>query len=556
MAELRAVLERLEGRPYPAYRDLRGPAFVIDGHRLTFDHVQPDPFAAPSRLRVEVAPRFVLPAEASATADARRATADFLHRGLRRRLGAERGVRVAPLGQEVLERTAVELTKDGKLVVRFEAELPASGRRIRGRAAAALLGEHLPEVLQGAIGSHDAAALTAHVHAVEDQVALRAVLPAHGLIAFLADGSQLARRSGVDEQPLASGVPLLAPAALAVTMIAPHAGTLRGLGIPVGVTVVVGGGYHGKSTLLAALARGVYDHIPGDGRERCVTVPAAVMIRAEDGRPVRGVDLRPFINHLPLGRSTEWFETDDASGSTSQAANIVEALEVGATVLLVDEDTAATNFMVRDARMRRLVPAVEEPITPFLDRVGQLAVERGVSSVLVMGGAGDYLDVADRVIRMVEYRPVDATADARRVAEALPLGTGAPRAPSPWPASAPRRPDLASLDPARTDGRGRVRAREMRTITFGAEEIDLSALAQIVEPGQCRMIGDVLAAWGHEGRGSCHSLGELLDQLEAQLNGQGLSSASARGFGDRTRARRFEIAAALNRLASLRVLPG
>src|SRR5207342_3455879 len=126
----------------------------------------------------------------------------------------------------------------------------------------------------------------------------------------------------------------------------------------------------------------VYDHVPGDGRERCVTLASAVGVRAEDGRAVRGVDLRPFIGPLPLGRSTVRFDTDDASGSTSQAAAIVEALEAGATLLLVDEDTAATNFMIRDARMRRLVAPAAEPITPFIDRVRQLSTERAVSSVL------------------------------------------------------------------------------------------------------------------------------------------------------------------------------
>jgi predicted ABC-class ATPase len=277
------------------------------------------------------------------------------------------------------------------------------------------------------------------------------------------------------------------------------------------------------------------------------------VIRAEDGRPVRGVDLRPFINHLPLGRSTERFDTDDASGSTSQAANIIEALEAGARTLLIDEDTAATNFMIRDARMRRLVPAADEPITPFLDRVGELARERHVSSVLVMGGAGDYLDVADRVIRMVAYQPVDASEDARRVACELPLGAAAPRPPSPWLPAAPRRPDPASLDPGRTDRRGRVRAHGDRAITFGAEEVDLSSLTQLVEAGQTRMIADVLACWGRAGTLAGRTVGELLDALEADVDTRGLSHVTAAGFGDRTRARRLEIAAVFNRLAALRV---
>ena len=62
-----------------------------------------------------------------------------------------------------------------------------------------------------------------------------------------------------------------------------------------------------------------------------------MQVRAEDGRPVTGLDISPFINNLPRGRDTCQFSTEDASGSTSQAANIMEALEAEATSLLVDE---------------------------------------------------------------------------------------------------------------------------------------------------------------------------------------------------------------------------
>jgi predicted ABC-class ATPase len=328
---------------------------------------------------------------------------------------------------------------------------------------------------------------------------------------------------------------------------------IRGLGIPCGVTLVVGGGYHGKSTLLAALSAGVYDHIPGDGRERCVGREATVAIRAEDGRAVRGVDLRPFIGDLPLGRRTDRFDTDDASGSTSQAAAIMEAIEAGATALLIDEDTAATNFMIRDPRMRRLVPGSKEPITPYLDRVRELAEARGVSSVLVIGGAGDYLDVADLVIQMDAYQPVDATERARMVARELPLETAAAGSLPPWVAVAPRVPDPASLDPSHGRRSERVRTVRTRVIEFGTEEIDVSLLPQLVDPAQCRMIGDVLLQMS---RGWCdgrRSLRELLDLVEERIETGGLSAVTAPTFGDRARGRRFEIAAALNRLRSLRL---
>jgi predicted ABC-class ATPase len=566
VSELRQDLERIDGRQYGAYKDLRGRPYTSGPYRLRLEHVQGDPFAAPSRVRIDV-PASVpgLRAEARANPDARRAAADFLHRRIARALRAARHragsgksglIEIASFGQEVLERTAVRVAADGAVVVRLSVGLPAAGRRILGREAADVLAGRLPRALDEAIASKsiDHEALGRHVEAVEDQVALRSMLAGRNLIAFLAEGSVLPRLTGADDRPLPDAIPLEVPAALACELDAPRAGRLRGLGIPHGVTLIVGGGYHGKSTLLDTLARCVYDHVPGDGRERCVTVADTVTVRAEDGRAVRGVDLRPFISNLPLGRTTDRFDTDDASGSTSQAAAIIEYLEAGARALLIDEDTAATNFMIRDARMRRLIPVEEEPITPYLDRVRQLYNDSGVSSVLVVGGAGDYLDVADTTIQMQSYRPRDVSNQAREVAGAIPLGEAAPRPPGPWPTAAPRIPDPRSLDASRGSRPERVRSVKTRSIEFGTEEIDVSLLAQLVDPNQCRMIGDVLLECA---RGLCdgrQTVAELLDGIEKRIAADGLEAVTARTFGDRARARRFEIAAALNRLRSLRLL--
>ena len=561
-ATLAADLLRIDGRPYGHYRDLRGRRYPLGSGALTFEHVQGDPFAAPSRLRIDLPATLLrLPPWARNGSDARRAAADYLQRALRPALAGAAGgagsgrsglLEIAPAGQEVLERTGVAVDAEGGARVRLSAGLPAAGRRILGRAAAELLDRRLDAALQSVARRLDLDRLRAHVQAVEDQVALRAQLGERGLVAFLADDSVLPRRSGADPRPLGRARPLRAPAPLAVELVAPHAGPLRGLGIRAGVTLIAGGGYHGKSTLLQALALGVYDHLPGDGRERCVSVEELVSVRAEDGRAVRGVCLTPFIGALPLGRDTAFFDSDDASGSTSQAAAIVEALEAGATGLLIDEDTAATNFMIRDARMRRLVPDAQEPITPFIDRVRQLWEKRGVSSVLVVGGAGDYLDVADSVIRMDAYQPGDVTAQARTVAASQPLGDAAPRAPGAWPLAPPRVPLPESLDARRGRRPERVRAVKTRAIEFGQEEIDVSLLYQLVDAAQCRMIGDLLLRLA---RGLCdgRDLPELLDALDAELQGHGLDSLAQSGFGDRARPRRFEIAAALNRLRSLRV---
>ena len=570
MAEARSNLthdlERIDGHPYGFYKDLRGRTYALGAYRLSFDHIQGDPFASPSRIRIDIpANRAKLPDWACNGTDARRASADFIHRLFLRQLSAVRGklgsgksglLEIMAVGQQVLERTAVLVRPDTALRVRLSVGLPAAGRRILGHEAAQLLTRRLPEVLDKVFDELRAEDLRRHVHCVEDQIALRQQLHENGFVAFLTEGSILPRRSGADDRPMDKAIPLNVPDALACELLAPHAGRLRGLGVCAGVTLIAGGGYHGKSTLLSALANGVYDHISGDGRDRCVSVTSAVSIRAEDGRSVRGVDLRPFINSLPLDRRTDWFDTDDASGSTSQAAAIVEALEVGATALLIDEDTAATNFMIRDARMRRLVPSEKEPITPYLDRVRQLWEEKQVSSILVVGGAGDYLDVADTVIQMDEYRPKDVTQHAQEIARELPQKSSGPHAPGSWPESQPRLPNPRSLDPSRGRKQERVRSVKTRAIEFGSEEIDVSLLYQLVDAAQCRMIGDVLLQCS---RGLCdgkRSIPEVLDRIDAEIEKDGLDTLTDRGFGDRARARRFEIAAALNRLRSLRLVEG
>lgn len=563
MVELRSDLEKIDGRPYGLYKQLRGRSYADGVYDLTFAHIQGDPYAAPSRIRLDIpAARVACPAWAYHTPDARRAAADYLHRAIlnalvdpRYKTGGKSGLlEMVSVGQQVLERTAVHIGQDGALRLRFCVGLPAAGRRILGREAATLLSSRLPEILDGILERLDHARLEQHVQCVEDQVALRNQLTENGLVAFLADSSILPRKSGVDDRPMHKAVPLAVSDALACELEAPHAGIVRGFGIRAGVILIAGGGYHGKSTLLAALANGVYDHIPGDGRDRCVTVASAVSIRAEDGRSVCGVDLRPFINTLPLGRPTDRFDTDDASGSTSQAAAIVEALEVGASALLIDEDTAATNFMIRDTRMRRLVPSDKDPITPYLDRVRQLWDERRVSSVIVIGGAGDYLDVADTVICMDNFRPYDVTSRAQEIAQALPYTDAGRRMPGAWVPAAARLPDPGSLDARRGKKAERVRGVKIRAIEFGMEEVEVSLLFQLVDPAQCRMIADVLLGCT---RGLCdgrRSLTEILDLVDIRIDEEGLEAVTAPSFGDRARARRFEIAATLNRLRSLRLV--
>ena len=327
------------------------------------------------------------------------------------------------------------------------------------------------------------------------------------------------------------------------------------MGIPEGVTLIVGGGFHGKSTLLQALQWGVYNHRPKDGRDFVVSIADTTKVRAEDGRSVSGVDISPFIGDLPLGKSTEFFSTPNASGSTSQAAGIVEAMEAGTKLLLIDEDTAATNFMIRDRRMQELVPKEHEPIVPFVDRVRQLHREKGVSTILVIGGSGDYLDVADTVIWMDNYQPQHVTARAKKIA--LELRTGRlPEAPGIYKEPAPRVPEPESVDSRQGRWKAGIKVHDKNSIRFGPTLIEVGGIEQIVSLAQSRSIAAALLFARDHFIDGTRSIAEILDAVEKALQTSGLDALDERKVGHLTEFRRHELAAVLNRLRTLDIRRG
>jgi len=559
---LRAALQRIDGRSYRAYKDLKG-SYAGSGWELWIDHVQGDPFAAPSRVRLILSAELAgFPGWSLSDRDRRSSAADFVNRALvgllrqgshRDGSGKSGELRALQPGQEVLERTSVVLFPDGDLELRFTAGLPAQGRRVLGRAAIALLCERIPELVEHVrASSFDLAALKCHLETVEDAQALRAQLEARELVAFVPEGACLPRRSGVDDRPLEQAQLWEVPPELRVTLETPNAGPRVGLGIPRGVTVITGGGFHGKSTLLRALERGVYDHVPGDGREAVVTVRDAVKVRAEDGRASAGVDISGFIGALPGGQDTQAFTTENASGSTSQAAAVVEALEVGSRCLLIDEDTSATNFMIRDARMQALVES--EPITPLLDRIPELR-RLGVSLVVVVGGCGDYLDVADTVLAMEAYRPRCVTARAKEVAAELPSRRQTSAAP--WttsPADVSRRISGRSIPAGRRRGEGpKIKVPTLQRCLYGREEVDLGAVEQLVEESQVRAIAQAWS-WASERLLSSEpSLSEAVERIMRLVADEGLEALQFSPAGNLSEFRAHELAAFLNRLRTLRV---
>lgn len=534
-----------DGKGYPAYKDLIG-WHDLGGIALGVDRVQPDPFAPPSRVRLRIPwSRGAIPEAALQGAARRRATRDYLARALREALGDESAVGISGGGQVVLDRTAVRFADSG-IEFRATVALPARGRRIQGREAARLLTDALPRAAAAAVRP-DPERLLEHAAVVEDQEALRAALEPAGLVAFVADGSRLARRSGVDDRPLQDALPFTTPAARRVTLSAPHAGEVTGMGLPVGITLIVGGGFHGKSTLLNALQEGIYDHCPGDGREQVVTHPEALKLRAEDGRAVHRVDLSPYINHLPRGQATDDFSTARASGSTSQAAAVQEAVEAGARVLLMDEDTSATNFLIRDRRMQALVAKGEEPITPLIDRIRSVYADLGCSVILVMGGSGDYFEAADVVLQLHAYEPRDVTEEARRIAAEDPCRRASEGSQS---RVAPARRYLVagSLADGEPRGRGgRFKAKGHEALQIGSDRIELGALEQLREADQVRTIALALEALDRA-TGEPDPVAYLRDVLQ-KADWTELAKAPD---GDLAIVRPLEALAALNRVRQAR----
>ena len=561
--ELESLLQRIDGKGYKAYKDLQG-TYNLEGFHLAVDYVQGDPFAAPSRIRGIVPMKLSgFPRDTFNTPWKKQALKDFLTRNfdqtLKKEYSGAKGtgksgmITIDAPGQEILERTSIYIDSE-KVEVRLEVGLPAGGRKILGRVCRKMLMEMLPPFIEKNLyyKNLDQKALWRRLQLREDQVALEAIMQEKGWIAFVRNGSILPRESGISQKPLTKGaVPFQSPRSMEVSVNLPNAGEMKGMALEKGVTLIVGGGYHGKSTLLQAIELGVYPHIRGDGREFVLTDPEAMKIRAEDGRGVEKVNISPFINNLPHQRDTKAFSTDNGSGSTSQAANIIEALEGGASTLLIDEDTSATNFMIRDDRMKKLVHKDKEPISPFIDKAESLYRDLGISTVLVIGGSGDYFDVADKVIMMDEYIPRDVTKSAKAIARQFPRERITDEAPFVKPRG---RVPMKSSFPR--DRKGiKLKTRGTKTLLYNRLSVELYGLEQLISPSQTNSIGEIFKFLINKKVDGEKDLYTLLQETFEIIEGQGLEGiASFKGHpGNLAKPRKLEVLGALNRYRNLKI---
>lgn len=506
--ELKNILNRIDHRSYPAYKDTRG-SYRFPDYDLSVDHVQGDPFAAPSKVSIHVNGKQAgFPAELWQESCRRIAVSDYLLRRFSRSMervsfkakgsGKSGLMSVSRPGQEVLARSACQLDgKTGDIVLRMEIGFPANGRTVNARELEKIFFEYLPECVKQTLfySSLDEKKVEAAADLAENQQYIRKQLKEQGLAAFVANGAILPRASGVSGQPMKEAIPFTSPESMEVSFHLPHYGSIRGMGIKRGITLIVGGGYHGKSTLLKALETGVYNHIAGDGREYVITDDTAMKIRAEDGRSIKDVDISMFIHDLPNGKDTASFYTEDASGSTSQAANVIESMEAGAKVLLIDEDTSATNFMIRDELMQRVVSPDAEPIVPFIDRVKELYERDGISTILVAGSSGAYFYKADCVIQMNRYEPVDITEFAKGEAEKY-LRSNGQKTDAAAVKITLQEPDFdRKVRPDRLfkeDGRIKIKTMGRDSVSINRDIIDVRYVEQLVDFEQLTMLGYML----------------------------------------------------------------
>lgn len=557
------TLNALDGQKYGAYKRIKG-SYQFAQYQLAVDHVQVDPYAPPSKMRIILNRKTAgIPDELLDTKDKRIAVADFLTRAFWNNIqatnkkvkdsGTNGKVLIDRCGQEILERTSVVVNADD-IEVRFEVGLPAAGRKIKGKSASYLFKTVLPEVVEQALlyRNLDQKALKEQVTLMLDQSFIRSELDQRGLVGFVANGAILPRKSGVSDKPLEKAVSFASPKNFETQIELPSGRTVIGMGIPGGITLIVGGSYHGKSTLLQALERGVYHHIAGDGRKLVVTRQDAVKIRAEDGRNIEKVNISPFINHLPGGKDTMRFSTENASGSTSQAANVMEALEADTSLLLIDEDTSATNFMIRDGRMQKLIAPDKEPITPFTNKIKPLYETLDVSTILIVGGSGDYFEVADQILMMDEYQLKDVTETAKTVAntEGYRREDVSHDQFGDIPARIPLKKSFAKSG---KESRLKVKGRD--TILYGREPIDISGLEQLVDDSQTNGIAMMIDFLQRQIVDEKVTLEQAADKLYKYIEENGLDAISPyTGHpGNLALPRKQEFCAAINRYRGLKI---
>ena len=560
--DLKKELIKIDHKSYGMYKTLGG-SYSYGNYILHIDHVQGDPFASPSRLRFEVKKEtHGFPEEYYEEKHRRLALEDqVLRRFLRQLRQLDKGsmgsgksgrITTCPANQTVQERIAVVFSKD-RMELRFEMGFPARGRTIMAKEMQKLVFDILPELAESCLfyrkwDTKSKSFLEKAVFLADDQKELRRQLKEKGLTGFVANGAILPRESGISDRPMRDAVPFISPESLQIEIELPHKGKMIGMGIPKGITVIVGGGYHGKSTLLKALEQGVYNHIAGDGREYVVADATGMKIRAEDGRSILHTDISLFINHLPAGQDTVDFSSENASGSTSQAANLIEAMEAGAELLLLDEDTSATNFMIRDKVMAKLVSDEKEPITTLLRHIRGIYKTMGISFIIVVGISGDYLSVAYLVIQLDHYKVKDVTKEAKEICEQCQIA-------GQYAEKEVCMPEFSrKLKPVK-HARRKLKSMGTDTVLIDRESIDVRYLEQLSESGQTTALAYMMG-WILDHVTKEEDIQEFIENMYKLIERKGMAAVIPANYsaGHPVLPRKQELYACLNRYRSAKIV--
>ena len=559
LSDLKRELEKIDGRGYKTYKMLEGQ-YSFEDYILSIDHVQGDPFASPSRIRVIVnSNNNKFPKNLFDEKYKKITICDFLTRLFSKNIykygekvfgsGKSGLIEISKCPQQVIERTSIIINNE-KIEARFYVGFPARGRSVLSKELEKILFNIIPNIVKNTLiyNNINIKALNDKLKLAEDQEFIRKQLKDKKLIAFIANNSILPRESGVSQKPLKDGKKFISPKELEVEFNTPNRGLIKGMGIPEGITLIVGGGYHGKSTLLKALELGVYNHIEGDGREFVITDNTALKVRAEDGRAITKTDISLFINNLPNGKDTKKFYTENASGSTSQAANIIEGIESGTKLFLIDEDTSATNFMIRDSVMQQLVSKDKEPITPFIDVARSLYKQKGISTILVAGSSGDFFDIADLVIQMDNYEPYEVTKKAKALSRGITNVNENLKVDIDF--------NRVILKGTIESGPKGVKVKTLGKdgISINKENIDLRAVEQIVDNEQLNTIGAIMKYAENKLMEKNLTLAQIADHIPEELKNNLIGIENIKGgYGSLAIVRKQEIMCAYNRYRKIKI---
>lgn len=558
LSDLKRELEKIDGRGYKTYKTLEGQ-YSFEDYILSIDHVQGDPFASPSRIRVIVNSNNNFPKNLFDEKYKKITICDFLTRLFSKNIykygekvfgsGKSGLIEISKCSQQVIERTSIIINNE-KIEARFYVGFPARGRSVLSKELEKILFNIIPNIVKNTLiyNNINIKALNDKLKLLEDQEFIRKQLKDKKLIAFIANNSILPRESGISQKPLKDGKKFISPKELEVEFNTPNRGLIKGMGIPEGITLIVGGCYHGKSTLLKALELGVYNHIEGDGREFVITDNTALKVRAEDGRAITKTDISLFINNLPNGKDTKKFYTENASGSTSQAANIIEGIESGTKLFLIDEDTSATNFMIRDSVMQQLVSKDKEPITPFIDVARSLYKQKGISTILVAGSSGDFFDIADLVIQMDNYEPYEVTKKAKALSRGITNVNENLKVDIDF-----NRVILKGTIESSPKG-VKVKTLGKDGISINKENIDLRAVEQIVDNEQLNTIGAIMKYAENKLMGKNLTLAQIADNITEELKNNLIGIENIKGgYGSFAIVRKQEIMCAYNRYRKIKI---